>query len=167
MLLPDQLRALGPDDEASLTYANVRRRLDLARARLGVRRALAVTPDLAARGDTSNALPFGARAYEIGADRAELARAASGTPAASPLFVGHDGVPYKRAYAAVGEPGAVAGFVGGSRAPSSGSPKRRRGSGAAISRPGSPSRRATRSACSPGRSKRAAPRCGPATSGCR
>ena len=111
MLLPDQLRALGPDDEASLTYANVRRRLDLARARLGVRRALAVTPDLAARGDTSNALPFGARAYEIGADRAELARAASGTPAASPLFVGHDGVPYKRAYAAVGEPGAVAGFV--------------------------------------------------------
>jgi signal transduction histidine kinase len=111
MLLPDQLRALGPDDEGSLTYANVRRRLDAAQARLGVRRVLAVTPDLAARGDTSNVLPFGARAYELGTDRAELARAAAGTPAASPLFVGHDGVPYKRAYAAVGEPGAVAGFV--------------------------------------------------------
>ena len=45
------------------------------------------------------------------ADRAEIARALAGTPAASPLFVGHDGVPYKRAYAAVGEPGEVAGLV--------------------------------------------------------
>jgi signal transduction histidine kinase len=111
MLLPEQLRALGPGDEDSLTYAGVRRRLELARARLGVRRALAVTPDLEARGDSAGALPLGARAYEIAADRAELARAAAGTPAASPLFVGHDGVPYKRAYAAVGEPGDVAGFV--------------------------------------------------------
>ena len=34
-----------------------------------------------------------------------------GTPAASPLFIGHDGLPYKRAYAVVGEPGAVAGFI--------------------------------------------------------
>jgi signal transduction histidine kinase len=111
MLLPDQLRALGPGDEDTLTYANVRRRLELAKERLGVRRALAVTPDLEARGDTSGALPLGARAYEIAADRVELGRAAGGSPAASPLFVGHDGVPYKRAYAAVGEPGDVAGFV--------------------------------------------------------
>jgi signal transduction histidine kinase len=110
-ILPEQLRAIGPGDEASLTYANVRRRLEGARTRLGVRRVLAVTGDLGARGDTSGALALGARAYELEADRAEIARAAAGTPAASPLFVGHDGVPYKRAYAAVGEPGDVAGLV--------------------------------------------------------
>ena len=111
MLLPDQLRALGPGDEDSLTYANVVRRLELARARLGVRRVLAVTPQLDARGDTSGELRLNAHAYEIASDQAELARAAAGTPAASPLFVGHDGISYKRAYAAVGEPGGIAGFV--------------------------------------------------------
>jgi signal transduction histidine kinase len=110
-LLPEQLRAIGPGDEGSLTYANVRRRLSAARERLGVRRVLAVTPDLEARGDTAGTLTLGARAYELASDRAEIARAARGTPAASPLFVGHDGLPYKRAYAAVGEPGQLAGFV--------------------------------------------------------
>jgi signal transduction histidine kinase len=109
-ILPDQLRALGAGDESSLTYAAVRRRLEAARA-LGVRRVLAVTPALEARGDTAGALALGAEAYELASDRAELARAAAGAPAASPLFVGHDGVPYKRAYAAVGAPGDVAGFV--------------------------------------------------------
>jgi signal transduction histidine kinase len=110
-ILPEQLRAIGPGDEGSLTYANVRRRLDIARGRLGVRRVLAVTPELGARGDSAGALQLGARAYELEADRPEIARALAGTPAASPLFVGHDGVPYKRAYAAVGEPGEPAGLV--------------------------------------------------------
>ena len=110
-ILPEQLRAIGPGDEASLTYANVRRRLETARARLGVRRVLAVTRELGARGDTAGALALGARAYDLEADRPEIASAAAGTPAASPLFVGHDGVPYKRAYAAVGEGGDVAGLV--------------------------------------------------------
>jgi signal transduction histidine kinase len=110
-ILPEQLRAIGPGDEASLTYANVRRRLDVARGRLGVRRVLAVTPELDARGDTAGALQLGARAYDLEADRTEIARALAGTPAASPLFVGHDGVAYKRAYAAVGEPGEPAGLV--------------------------------------------------------
>jgi two-component system sensor histidine kinase CreC len=110
-LLAEQLRAIGPGDEGSLTYANVRRRLEAARVRLGVRRVLAVTPELEARGDTAGALRLGAHAYELALDRAEIARAARGIPAASPLFVGHDGVPYKRAYAAVGEPGDLAGFV--------------------------------------------------------
>jgi signal transduction histidine kinase len=111
LLLPEQLRALDDGDERSLTYANVRRRLQAARARLGVRRVLAVTPDLEARGDTAGALALGAHAYEIDSDRAELGRAARGTPAASPLFVGHDGIPYKRAYAAVGDAEDIAGFV--------------------------------------------------------
>src|SRR5262245_61460502 len=104
-LLPEQLRAFGSGDEDSLTYANVRRRLEAARQRLGVRRVLVVTPDLEARGDTSGVLAVGAHAYELDADRAEIARALSGVPTASPLFVGHDGLPYKRAYAAVGETG--------------------------------------------------------------
>ena len=112
-LLPEQLRALapGPGEEDSLNYANVRRRLETARTRLGVRRVLAVSPDLESRGDTSGALPLGAHAYELDADRPEIERAARGTPTASPLFVGHDGVPYKRAYAAVGEAGDIAGFI--------------------------------------------------------
>ena len=72
---------------------------------------LAVSPELESRGDTSGALPLGAHAYELDADRPEIERAARGTPTASPLFVGHDGVPYKRAYAAVGEAGDIAGFI--------------------------------------------------------
>src|SRR4029077_11969152 len=92
-------------------YANVRRKLETARDRLGVRRVVAVAADLSARGDTQDILKLGATAHELGADRAELARARAGTPTASPLFVGHDGVPYKRAYAAIGEPGDVAGVV--------------------------------------------------------
>jgi signal transduction histidine kinase len=102
MVLPEQLQALDDGDDGSLTYANVRRRLEAARGRFGLRRVLAVTPDLDARGDTSGALALGARAHELAADRAEIARASRGTPTASPLFVGHDGIPYKRAYAAVG-----------------------------------------------------------------
>ena len=110
-LLPEQLRAFGAGDEDSLTYAGVHRRLEAARARLGVRRVLAVTPALESRGDTAAALALGAHAYELDADRAEIARALGGTPTASPLFVGHDGVPYKRAYAAIGDAGDVAGLV--------------------------------------------------------
>jgi signal transduction histidine kinase len=110
-ILPEQLSALGAGDESSLTYANVRRRLEAARARLGVRRVVAVAPDLTARGDTAGALALGAPAYELYADRAEIARAGRGAPASSPLFIGHDGVAYKRAYAAVGELGAPAGYL--------------------------------------------------------
>ena len=104
--------------------------------RLGVRRVLAVTPALESRGDTSAALALGAHAYELDADRAEIARALGGTPTASPLFVGHDGVPYKRAYAAVGDAGDVAGLVavegtadypaGAGRVPAIADPHRRR-----------------------------------------
>jgi signal transduction histidine kinase len=110
-ILPEQLRAYGAGDEASLTYANVRRKLDAARARLGVRRVVAVAADLTARGDTTGALALGASAYELGADKAEIERARSGIPSASPLFVGHDGRPYKRAYAAVGDAGDAAPLI--------------------------------------------------------
>jgi signal transduction histidine kinase len=110
-VLPEQLQAFGAGDEGSLTYANVRRRLEAARERLGVRRVMAVAADLTGRGDTAGTLALGAAAYELGADKAEIERARAGRPAASPLFIGHDGLPYKRAYAAVGEPGAGAGLI--------------------------------------------------------
>src|SRR5258708_7822141 len=84
---------------------------EVARERLGGRGVMAVAADLTGRGDTAGTLALGAAAYELGADKAELERARAGVPAASPLFVGHDGLPYKRAYAAIGEPGALAGFI--------------------------------------------------------
>jgi signal transduction histidine kinase len=110
-ILPEQLRAYGGGDERSLTYANVRRKLEAARDRLGVRRVLAVASDLTARGDTAGTLALGAAAYELGADEAEIERARGGVPSASPLFIGHDGRPYKRAYAAVGEPSDLGGLI--------------------------------------------------------
>jgi signal transduction histidine kinase len=110
-ILPEQLEALRAGDEDSLTYANVRRKLEAAREKLGVRRVMAVATDLSGRGDTAGTLALGARAYEVEADAAEIRKASAGSPAASPLFVGHDGLPYKRGYAAIGEPGAVAGFI--------------------------------------------------------
>ena len=114
MVLPEQIRELQPGDEDSLTYANVRRKLALARASLDVRRVAIVAADLTARGDSDGRLGLGAQAYELGADRAEIARARTGAAIASPLFTGHDGLPYKRGYAAIGSTtrrGDVAGFA--------------------------------------------------------
>jgi signal transduction histidine kinase len=111
MVLPEQVSALAAGDEESLTYANVSRRLRLARERLGVRRVALVAPDLTGRGDTDGRLALGGEAYELSADRAEIARAARGQSVASPLFIGHDGRPYKRGYAALGLPGQVAGYA--------------------------------------------------------
>jgi signal transduction histidine kinase len=114
MVLPEQIRELQPGDEDSLTYANIRRKLALARESLDVRRVAIVAADLTARGDSDGRLGLGAQAYELGSDRAEIARARTGAAIASPLFTGHDGLPYKRGYAAIGSTaagGAVAGFA--------------------------------------------------------
>ncbi|MES1172113.1 MAG: HAMP domain-containing sensor histidine kinase, partial [Bacteroidota bacterium] len=54
---------------------------------------------------------IGAEAHEFGADRLVLARATGGHPSASPLFVGHDRLPYKRGYAGVGDAPGVVGFA--------------------------------------------------------
>jgi len=113
MILPEQMTALAAEDGASLTLRNVERRLATARTRFDVRRILLVSPrpaagpdhgratDLIASVDTAGRIAPGASAHELGADRLELARAAAGQPTASPLFIGHDGVPYKRGYAAI------------------------------------------------------------------
>ena len=78
---------------------------------LDVRRVALVAADLSGRGDTDGRIALGARAHEFSADAVEMARAAPAGTAASPLFVGYDGRPYKRAYARVGAAGDVAGFV--------------------------------------------------------
>ena len=124
MVLPEQVAALAADEAAppdgtargeSLTLANVRRRLAVARERFEVRRALVVSAKPGASGfvarvDTDGRIVPGSDAYEVGADRLEVARAATGRPTASPLFIGHDGLPYKRGYAAIG-PAPVVGFA--------------------------------------------------------
>jgi signal transduction histidine kinase len=117
MILPEQMAALAAEDSASLTLQNVQRRLATARARFDVRRIILVSPrargaaDLIAAVDTAGRIPPGGSAYELGADRLELDRAAAGQPTASPLFTGHDRVPYKRGYAAIQDGGAVLGFA--------------------------------------------------------
>lgn len=125
MILPEQMAALAAEDGASLTLRNVERRLVTARARFDVRRILLVSPrpgadptddrgsgsDLIASVDTAGRIAPGASAYELGADRLELARAAAGQPTASPLFIGHDQVPYKRGYAAIQDGATVRGFA--------------------------------------------------------
>lgn len=105
LVLPEQLSAIAAGDELSNTYANLRHRVDQARERLAVRRVLLLARDLTARADSDNALPLGAQAHEVGADALEIEKAGAGQATASPLFVGRDGVPYKRGYARIGDTG--------------------------------------------------------------
>ena len=109
-ILPEQLAAIGPGDEQSNTYANLCRRIDLAKERFGVRRVLLVAQDLTGRGDTERLVALGATAHELGADRIEIERASTGALAGSLLFWGRDGRPYQRGYARVGH-SPTAGFV--------------------------------------------------------
>jgi signal transduction histidine kinase len=110
-VLPEQIEALRSVGEDSLTHERILRVLGQARQQFALRRVALVAADLSGRGDTDGTIPLGARAHEFAADAVEIERAAAGAPVASPLFVGHDGQPYKRAYAPVGPPGAVAGFA--------------------------------------------------------
>jgi len=105
LVLPEQLSAIAAGDEQSNTYANLRHRVEQAREQLAVRRVLLVATDQTARADSDNALPLGAQAHELGADAPELEKAAAGQATASPLFVGRDGLPYKRGYARIGDSG--------------------------------------------------------------
>lgn len=125
MILPEQMAALAAEDGASLTRQNVQRRLATARTRFDVRRIVLVSPkagaglhdkangatELIASVDTAGEIAPGGSAYELGADRLELDRAAEGQPTASPLFIGHDQVPYKRGYAAIQDGATVLGFA--------------------------------------------------------
>jgi signal transduction histidine kinase len=102
LVLPDQITAIGAGDEDSLTYKRLRASLDRARSTLDVRRVAFVAADLTGRGDSDGRIPLGAVAHELRVDAVEIERAARGVPVASPLFLGGDGRPYKRAYAAIG-----------------------------------------------------------------
>ena len=116
LILPEQVTALATAVGESLTLGNVRRKLLLAKERFDVRRVLLVVSKTTGLGyvaqvDTDGRLPAGADVYELGADKLELGRAASGRPTASPLFIGHDRLPYKRGYAAIRGDTEVLGFV--------------------------------------------------------
>src|SRR6185369_5854375 len=87
MILPEQVTALAGAGTGSLTHANVQRKLALARERFALRRVALVARDLSGRGDTAGLIAADAPAYELGADKLELAGAAAGRPSASPLFV--------------------------------------------------------------------------------
>jgi signal transduction histidine kinase len=106
LVLPEQLTSIAAGDEGSSTYANLRYRVEQARQRLLVRRVLLVAADLTARGDSEHLLALGAQAHELGADVPEIQKASLGQPTASPLFMGRDGLPYKRGYARIGNPAA-------------------------------------------------------------
>ena len=101
LILPEQLGALEDGDTSSLNHANVLRKLTVAKQRFDVRRVVLLSRGLVARGDTERRIPDGAEAYEFRSDRLEIERATSGPATPSPLFQGHDGITYKRAYAAI------------------------------------------------------------------
>jgi signal transduction histidine kinase len=111
LVLPDQIGAVGAGDEEFLTAARLRASLERAKETFRLRRVALVARDLTGRGDTAGRIALGAVAHEFSADAVELDRAASGLTTAAPMFVGHDGLVYRRAYAPVGAPGDVAGFV--------------------------------------------------------
>jgi signal transduction histidine kinase len=109
-ILPEQILAIGEGDESSRTHANIRHRISGALDLFDLRRVAVLATDMTGRGDTQDRVALGAKAHEFLSDRVEITSAASGRPAASPLFEGRDGRPYKRAYAAVGGAN-VTGFV--------------------------------------------------------
>lgn len=106
-ILPEQVAALGAGEEGSRTFANVHGKLVTGQERFDLRRVMVLASDLTGRGDSDGRLALGARAHEVSADEVEIQQARNGRPAASPLFTGKDGRPYKRAYAAIGDVGVV------------------------------------------------------------
>lgn len=113
LVVAEQIEGIGPGDEQGRTYQRLEAALLHARAKLGLRRVMLVARDGTGRGDTEGRVALGAAAHELGADAVELERAGrERRPVASLLFWGHDGRPYKRAYAPVlGPSGVAAGFV--------------------------------------------------------
>lgn len=110
-ILPEQIESLSTGDESSRTFANVRHKLVEGQSRFGLRRVMILGKDLTSRGDSFGRVALGSQAHEVSADALEIHLAESGRPTASPLFTGHDNLPYKRAYAAIGDGAAVAGVV--------------------------------------------------------
>lgn len=110
-ILPEQVESLSAGDESSRTFANVHHKLVEGQSRFGLRRVLILGKDLTSRGDSLGRVALRSKAHEVSADSLEIQVAEAGRPTASPLFTGHDNLPYKRAYAAIGEGTAVAGIV--------------------------------------------------------
>lgn len=100
---PEAVAFLAPGDDDSRTAQRLRRDLERIRKRTGVARVTILDRELRSRADTVKSVRIGDRHYQAEADRAELTRAFSGTPASSVLFEGNDGRIYKTGYAPLRE----------------------------------------------------------------
>src|SRR5262249_3687424 len=74
----ERVDLLGPGDEASRTYRNVRRKLGELMAATAAARIYVFDAERTSRADTREAIPIGARYYELDADAAEVRRALAG-----------------------------------------------------------------------------------------
>ncbi len=108
----ENVASLQPGDESTRAYRNVKKRLAELETATGVARIYVFAPDGSSRCDTRE-LPIGERYYKLDADRSELRTVFAGTPAASVLFKGRDGMLYKSGYAPLGQPAAFAVGVDG------------------------------------------------------
>lgn len=113
---PDQLGLLGPGDEETRTYRNLRKRLLDAQAATGVARVYLFSADRTVRVDTDGT-PIGTRDYSLESSRAELkqlftATAGGGGEVSSVLFRGRSGRLYKSGYARVGSSSFAVGVDG-------------------------------------------------------
>jgi signal transduction histidine kinase len=95
--------ALLPGREGDRTYQNVRHKLLDVAARTGMARVQLVDPELGILADTAPGIAIGTRAFELEADRTEIARVLRGEATDSVLFRGSDGQLYKRGYAPVAD----------------------------------------------------------------
>ncbi|MDW8281990.1 MAG: HAMP domain-containing sensor histidine kinase [Myxococcales bacterium] len=104
---------LGPGDESSRTYRNLRRRLLDLREATGVQRVYVFAADHTARVDTDGAV-IGERLYTLDSSRAELRLVFGGRTASSMLFRGRDGRLYMSGFAPIqSEPGRAPQFAVG------------------------------------------------------
>jgi signal transduction histidine kinase len=109
----ENVALLQPGDESTRTYRNVQKRLEELRQATGAARLYVFDEAGTSRADTRAATPIGERYYSLEANRSELRRVFSGTPAASVLFRGRDGALYKSGFAPLGEPGGKVEFAVG------------------------------------------------------
>jgi len=101
----DLLALLGPGDETTRTYANLRERLTAMQRETGAARVRLVDTHLKLLDTSDPGGRVGAPVPALARDQVELRRVLAGTPqASSVLFRGEDGQLYKTGYAPIQDP---------------------------------------------------------------
>jgi signal transduction histidine kinase len=99
---PDWAPTVAPGDETTRGYLSLQRRLEALRERTGVARLYVFDRSFNSLCDSQKGVAIGSRYHQLLVDSADLGRLfQSGSPAASTLFTGKDGTPYKSGYAPV------------------------------------------------------------------